>query len=137
MEELPKVFLLDLQSSESKPWNAPGSNLSDYFNYNFSEESWTKYVQYVRSNYQTKLNKDQLRETYTEGGEKAEEATSRQHQNINFYLPHEIGGLAAPTETAFKKHYKSVNLFPENDHPPYLCGRNNGYFIKLSKTGLL
>ena len=39
------IPVAELSSSEydDKPWRKPGTDLSDYFNYGFNEDSWFKY----------------------------------------------------------------------------------------------
>ncbi|CUG92264.1 zinc finger protein, putative [Bodo saltans] len=37
------VFGYDIQQMNERPWNAPGANLSDYFNYGFNEKTWRIY----------------------------------------------------------------------------------------------
>eukprot|EP01133_Synstelium_polycarpum_P004250 gene4250-4958_t len=41
----PQRSILDLNvdSLEDKPWNKPGADITDYFNYNFTEETWMVY----------------------------------------------------------------------------------------------
>ncbi|XP_061454374.1 pre-mRNA 3'-end-processing factor FIP1-like isoform X1 [Rhineura floridana] len=42
------VIEVDLESFEDKPWRKPGADLSDYFNYGFSEETWKAYCEKQR-----------------------------------------------------------------------------------------
>ncbi|CAD5116328.1 DgyrCDS5229 [Dimorphilus gyrociliatus] len=37
------VLDYDLDSSEDKPWRKPGADITDYFNYGFTEETWRSY----------------------------------------------------------------------------------------------
>uniref|UniRef100_A0A5S6QIX5 Pre-mRNA 3'-end-processing factor FIP1 n=1 Tax=Trichuris muris TaxID=70415 RepID=A0A5S6QIX5_TRIMR len=37
------VYELDLTSLEEHPWREPGADLTDYFNYGFTEETWNVY----------------------------------------------------------------------------------------------
>ncbi|XP_066532986.1 pre-mRNA 3'-end-processing factor FIP1 isoform X2 [Hoplias malabaricus] len=37
------VVEADVESFEEKPWRKPGADLSDYFNYGFSEDTWKSY----------------------------------------------------------------------------------------------
>ncbi|MES1918978.1 cleavage polyadenylation factor subunit fip1 [Bonamia ostreae] len=39
----PSIYDLDIDSLSEKPWRKSGSDLSDYFNYGFNEESWRAY----------------------------------------------------------------------------------------------
>merc|ERR1719264_1128252 len=36
---------LDMESLEDKPWRKPGADITDYFNYGFSEDTWNAYCQ--------------------------------------------------------------------------------------------
>lgn len=42
------LFDLDLASLEDKPWRKPGADVTDYFNYGFTEESWQIYCERQR-----------------------------------------------------------------------------------------
>lgn len=35
---------VDLESMEDKPWRKPGADITDYFNYGFTEETWAAYI---------------------------------------------------------------------------------------------
>ncbi|XP_029905587.1 pre-mRNA 3'-end-processing factor FIP1 [Myripristis murdjan] len=39
---------VDLDSYEEKPWNKPGADIADYFNYGFVEETWKAYCNVQR-----------------------------------------------------------------------------------------
>ena len=34
---------LDLESLDDKPWRKPGADITDYFNYGFTEDTWAAY----------------------------------------------------------------------------------------------
>ena len=34
---------VDLDSLDEKPWKKPGADITDYFNYGFTEETWAAY----------------------------------------------------------------------------------------------
>ena len=34
---------VDMESLEDKPWRKPGADITDYFNYGFTEETWAAY----------------------------------------------------------------------------------------------
>ncbi|KAJ3130214.1 cleavage polyadenylation factor subunit fip1, partial [Irineochytrium annulatum] len=38
-----EIFDVDLDAFEDKPWRKPGADLTDYFNFGFSEASWRAY----------------------------------------------------------------------------------------------
>ncbi|XP_038855502.1 pre-mRNA 3'-end-processing factor FIP1 isoform X5 [Salvelinus namaycush] len=42
------VLEVDIESFEEKPWRKPGSDLSDYFNYGFNEDTWKTYCEKQR-----------------------------------------------------------------------------------------
>jgi hypothetical protein len=42
-ENLPKNMQVDFKNLTRKPWTEPGSNVSDFFNFGFNEESWKIY----------------------------------------------------------------------------------------------
>ena len=37
------VYDFDLETIKDKPWLKPGANITDYFNYGFTEKTWKKY----------------------------------------------------------------------------------------------
>ena len=39
----------DMESLEDKPWRKPGADITDYFNYGFTEETWTAYCNRQKS----------------------------------------------------------------------------------------
>jgi len=39
----------DLEGLEDKPWRKPGADITDYFNYGFTEETWTAYCNRQKS----------------------------------------------------------------------------------------
>ena len=34
---------LDMENLEEKPWRKPGADITDYFNYGFTEDTWAAY----------------------------------------------------------------------------------------------
>ena len=34
---------VDLENLEEKPWRKPGADITDYFNYGFTEDTWAAY----------------------------------------------------------------------------------------------
>ena len=34
---------VDMESLEDKPWRKPGADITDYFNYGFTEDTWAAY----------------------------------------------------------------------------------------------
>jgi hypothetical protein len=44
------VFDVDLETLEEKPWRRPGVDITDYFNFKFTEATWKQYCrQLVKS----------------------------------------------------------------------------------------
>ena len=39
----------NLKELEEKPWRKPGADLSDYFNYGFTEDTWFQYCERQRA----------------------------------------------------------------------------------------
>lgn len=37
------IFEFDLNTLDEKPWNKPGADITDYFNYGFNEATWKEY----------------------------------------------------------------------------------------------
>ncbi|VDN57283.1 unnamed protein product [Dracunculus medinensis] len=42
------IYDLDLATMEERPWQKPGADLTDYFNYGFNEETWNSYCERQR-----------------------------------------------------------------------------------------
>ncbi|EDO34677.1 predicted protein [Nematostella vectensis] len=42
------IYEYDLESSEEKPWRQPGADITDYFNYGFTEDTWKQYCEKQR-----------------------------------------------------------------------------------------
>ncbi|KAI6183976.1 FIP1-like 1 protein [Aphelenchoides bicaudatus] len=42
------IYDLDLATMEDKPWQKPGADITDYFNYGFNEETWNSYCERQR-----------------------------------------------------------------------------------------
>ncbi|EFA80237.1 cleavage and polyadenylation specificity factor FIP1 [Heterostelium album PN500] len=39
------IYDVSLDSFDDKPWNKPGADITDYFNYNFTEDTWKAYCE--------------------------------------------------------------------------------------------
>ncbi len=39
------IYDFDLETMKDKPWLKPGANMTDYFNYGFTEQTWKKYCE--------------------------------------------------------------------------------------------
>lgn len=87
-----------LDSYEEKPWLENNrSNLSDYFNYGFDENTW-KYYQQIVMKRADQLEK--LKET-DEIKRRFKERNINNHPYLNFCLPHDFGGLGDPLEQCY------------------------------------
>jgi pre-mRNA 3'-end-processing factor FIP1 len=42
------IFDYDIESMADKPWNKPGADITDYFNYGFNETTWREYCSMQR-----------------------------------------------------------------------------------------
>ncbi|XP_071846164.1 uncharacterized protein [Apostichopus japonicus] len=42
------VYSFDLDTAQEKPWNKPGADITDYFNYGLNEETWKTYSEKQR-----------------------------------------------------------------------------------------
>lgn len=44
------IYNFDPEIMKDRPWLKPGANISDYFNYGFTEKTWMKYCEMQREN---------------------------------------------------------------------------------------
>lgn len=44
------IYDFDLDTIKDKPWLKPGADITDYFNYGFTEKTWRKYCDMQREN---------------------------------------------------------------------------------------
>ncbi|KAL6120806.1 hypothetical protein NUSPORA_02395 [Nucleospora cyclopteri] len=44
------VYDIDLANIGDKPWLKPGADITDYFNYGFTEKTWEKYCEMQKNN---------------------------------------------------------------------------------------
>lgn len=44
------IYDFDLDTMKDKPWLKPGADITDYFNYGFTEKTWKKYCEMQREN---------------------------------------------------------------------------------------
>ncbi|CAH1777769.1 unnamed protein product, partial [Owenia fusiformis] len=42
------IYEYDVETADEKPWQKPGADITDYFNYGFNEETWAKYCEKQR-----------------------------------------------------------------------------------------
>ena len=135
--QLPEVLLIDLDGIENKPWLEEGADISDYFNYGFDEETFKSYQQKCRDKFST-LDKDKIVDNILDKN------LDLDHKNLNFYLPHECGGIGMPQDKEYDKvntyrvgKYKDKNTDEIiEDDAPVLCNKSYGYFAKITKNGI-
>lgn len=122
--QLPEIFKLDISKIEIKK-----EQLSDYFNYGFTEEVWKRYAAQVvlreKEIEQFNLN-DNLKKRFTN--------KKLSHPVLDFYLPHEFGGLGECTE----EKYSQINIFPETVDLPVIKPRTtvnnkNEFNVQIEK----
>ncbi|KAI5172060.1 hypothetical protein NEFER03_1305 [Nematocida sp. LUAm3] len=53
--DLLEAYAMDADAFTDKPWKKPGEDITDYFNYGFTETTWKEYL----------LKQRRLREEYT------------------------------------------------------------------------
>lgn len=46
--EAQSIFDYDIESFADRPWNKPGADITDYFNYGFNETTWKEYCSMQR-----------------------------------------------------------------------------------------
>lgn len=53
------IYNFDAETIKDKPWLKPGADITDYFNYGFTEKTWMKYCEQQRANrdFANKMNK--------------------------------------------------------------------------------
>lgn len=44
------IYDFDMETIRDKPWLKPGTDITDYFNYGFTESTWIKYCELQREN---------------------------------------------------------------------------------------
>jgi len=50
LEREQNVYNFDTETIKDKPWLKPGADITDYFNYGFTERTWLKYCELQREN---------------------------------------------------------------------------------------
>ena len=114
--QLPLVFSFNFDTPGlEKPWTTgPREKKDDYFNYGFDEESFKIYQQKVNKYAMEDGNLNKLKNDNTFEERVLIDERAKQHQKLNFYLPHEMGGVGEPY---YMKHiYGLFNIFtPDMD----------------------
>eukprot|EP00466_Bigelowiella_natans_P001075 jgi/Bigna1/75090/fgenesh1_pg.32_\ len=78
--KLPKpnaaVYEIDLEDTD-KPWRQPGADITDYFNYGFTEETWNKYrKEQIKFRQMESINKSQIETIESHGAKGAGNGSS-------------------------------------------------------------
>lgn len=60
------IYDFDLDTIKDKPWLKPGADLTDYFNYGFTEKTWKKYCELQRANRDFAERENDLERSYKE-----------------------------------------------------------------------
>ncbi|CAI2368555.1 unnamed protein product [Moneuplotes crassus] len=126
LHKLPEPLLIDLDALEEKPWEKEGADINDYFNYGLDEHTFKLYQGKVRDNF-SKLDREEFLKILKE------KKLDLNHDQINFYLPHEAGGCGITKN----EEYEVVNTYRiDTDDPPILCNKSYGYYAKITKNGM-
>jgi hypothetical protein len=48
---IPSIYTLNLKEINDAPWRKSDANLSDYFNYNYTEENWIEHTEEIKSKF--------------------------------------------------------------------------------------
>eukprot|EP00347_Sterkiella_histriomuscorum_P006380 403352981 len=132
--QVPEIIQFDIDTLAEKPWREQKDKMSDYFNFGFNEDSWKKYRQYIMQNCETdlqRLNDDQdLSKIFSDN--------KYRHAVIDFYLPHEYGGLG----DCMNPQYSQLNTFPETMDLPLIKPKTtlqnkNEFNVNIEKTAQL
>ncbi|KAF5141671.1 polyadenylation factor i complex subunit fip1 [Vairimorpha ceranae] len=51
MDTEANLFEFDFSKLDEKPWNKPGEDITDYFNYGFNETTWKEYCNMQKGKY--------------------------------------------------------------------------------------
>lgn len=88
--------------------------MGEYFNYGFNEDTWKKYRSMIlqRAEEVEQLNKD-------ENLKKRFENRKLNHAVLDFYTPHEFGGLG----DCIEERYQQINIFPDTVDIPVIKPR--------------
>ncbi|CDW73783.1 UNKNOWN [Stylonychia lemnae] len=130
--QLPEIYQLDLEALPSKPWREQRDKMSDYFNHGFNEETWKKHQQLVLERSQLdlpKMNEDaDLAKIFSE--------SKLWHAVLDFYLPHEYGGLGEYHD----QKYSQLNLFLDTMDLPLIKPKTtqnnkNEFNVNIESTG--
>ncbi|KCZ76430.1 hypothetical protein H311_02571 [Anncaliia algerae PRA109] len=64
------IYDFEIDNMEDKPWNKPGADITDYFNYGFNETTWKKYC---------------IAQREFVGGKKEDDSTRKNEREDRFY----------------------------------------------------
>lgn len=60
------IYDFDLDTIKDKPWLKPGTDITDYFNYGFTEKTWKKYCEMQRDTRQFTERENKADRSYNE-----------------------------------------------------------------------
>lgn len=75
------MYDYDPETMKDKPWLKPGANISDYFNYGFTERTWRKYCETQRTNREWVGKQDKYER---EGGEERSHRRRRSSEDEHY-----------------------------------------------------
>lgn len=91
------ILDLDLSNTDIAPWRTPGADISDFFNYGFTEDTWTEFEHDVRRERLKRFH------TYTRFGQQPEELYA------NFPLHNIRVAEAEPRNRAVNERIKPIS----------------------------
>lgn len=71
------IYDFEIDNMEEKPWEKPGADITDYFNYGFNEHTWKKYCAAQREFVKGIANKKSRGEKHTRRREERERYSSK------------------------------------------------------------
>lgn len=82
------IYDFDLETIRDKPWLKPGADITDYFNYGFTESTWMKYCEIQRENreFASRFNKHEraLPQDDRYGGRRWDDSRSGREQEDRY-----------------------------------------------------
>ena len=97
---IPSIYTLNLKEINDAPWRKSDANLSDYFNYNYTEENWIEHTEEIKSKF------DELNSMVKE----KEIGLPSIKNELDYLLkfPSDYGGL---DEVNKEQNFENINFF--------------------------
>ena len=93
--QVPDVYLFDFnRPGLEKPWLESTEKNDEYFNYGFTEASFTCYQRKVLAHNEAHMQELVANKQFED--RVLNDKNQKSHPKINFYLPHEFGGAGQP-----------------------------------------